>query len=134
MTKRSPYDLTRLNEDTANLPVFELLEFYYRSGYKVLITSGRSDSFKLETIDWLVDKFKNHTTLKDKEIFDIISQLFMRKTGDSRKDWIIKREIFMEHFDQQYNVQMIFDDRERVLWMWQDLGLFVFNVNQKENF
>ena len=56
----------------------------------------------------------------------------MRKTDDSRKDSIIKKEIFLEHIDKEYNVMSVFDDRPQVIRMWRDLGLFVFDVNQSE--
>lgn len=54
--------------------------------------------------------------------------LFMRRTGDTRKDNIIKREIFNEHIRGKYNVLFVLDDRSRVVREWRAMGLTVFQV------
>jgi len=50
--------------------------------------------------------------------------LIMRKHTDTRKDSIIKKEIFDEHIKGKYFVRFVLDDRNQVVDMWrQDLGL-----------
>jgi hypothetical protein len=56
-------------------------------------------------------------------------ELLMRKTGDNRKDSIIKKEIFMEHVQNKYFIEFILDDRNQVVDMWRnDLQLPCFQV------
>jgi len=77
----------------------------------VLIVSGREDNCKDITVEWLQS---------NNILFD---EIFMRKTGDSRKDSIIKEEIFWEHIEPNYNVMCVFDDRNSVVKMWRNLGI-----------
>jgi len=53
--------------------------------------------------------------------------LFMRQMHDSRKDTIVKREIY-DVFLRNKNIIAVFDDRPSVVDMWNDLGLTVFAV------
>ena len=49
--------------------------------------------------------------------------LFMRQTGDFRKDAIIKQEIYEREIKDKYNVLFVLDDRLQVCRMWYSLGL-----------
>lgn len=82
----------------------------------ILIVSGREDNCKDITIEWL--KANNIP----------FEQIFMRKTGDQRKDSIVKEEIFWEHIYPKYNVLGVFDDRNQVVKMWRNLGIKTFQV------
>jgi len=85
----------------------------------IAFVSGRSEKYKDETIDWLnFNGFGNYT-----------SNLYMRKAGDCRNDAIIKNEIANE-IEKQYNIFCVFDDRKRVVDMWTERGIFVFDVGQ----
>lgn len=108
--KRSPYDYTKVQLDDCDVSVKTIVN---RLGafYKVLIVSGREDNCKNETRNWLAH---NGITC---------NQLIMRKTGDQRKDSIIKEEIFWEYIEPKYNVIAVIDDRDQVVEMWRNLGL-----------
>lgn len=70
-------------------------------------------------------------TMTEKWLLDnnvMYHKLHMRKTGDGRKDSIIKEEIFWEHIEPKYNVIGVFEDRSRVVDMWRSLGLKTFQV------
>jgi hypothetical protein len=54
--------------------------------------------------------------------------VFMRATGDQRKDSIIKQELFDRHILGKYNIKFVLDDRNQVVNMWRSLGLTVFQV------
>jgi len=54
----------------------------------------------------------------------------MRKHGDYRPDDIVKKEMYDAFIKDQYNVLGVFDDRLKVVRMWEGLGLWVFNCNQ----
>lgn len=55
-------------------------------------------------------------------------QLYMRGEGATRKDSIIKEELFMEHVYRKYNVLFVLDDRNQVVDKWREMGLTCFQV------
>jgi predicted kinase len=117
---RSPYDFTRVLEDEVHEHVARLVRMLHAQGKQILITSGRSDASQADTEVWL-------------QANDIpYDYVFMRKDGDSRKDSIIKREIFDEHIRQQFNVEGVLDDRLQVSITWHQLGLPLFRVGDPQ--
>ncbi len=63
--------------------------------------------------------------------------LLMRAPGDSRRDSIVKRELYEKHIKGKYNVVAVFDDRPSVIReCWQALGFTdrIFNVGSGEEF
>ena len=60
----------------------------------------------------------------------------MRATGDFRKDYIIKMELFDLYIRNNYNVLSVIDDRKQVIeCCWNVLGINVINVgNNHERF
>lgn len=113
---RNPYDASTCDQDLINLPVHNALVQYFFMGYKILFTSGREECFRSQTIRFL-DKCGFQTY-----------ELFMRPMFDKRKDHVVKLEIFQREIHGHYNVELVFDDRQRVVDMWRDLGLAVFQV------
>ena len=84
---------------------------------RIILLSGRPDDCREPTKQFLK---------KNKIPYD---ELFMRKSGDQRKDAIIKRELYEENIRDKYNVRFILDDRDQVVDMWRQLGLPCFQVN-----
>jgi hypothetical protein len=71
--------------------------------------------------------------LQENNLWDYRAKLYMRKADDFRGDDIVKREILDEIIaDYGKKPDMVFDDRPRVVRMWRDAGIFVFNVYQGE--
>lgn len=113
---RNPYDGSECEYDLPNYPVIDLVRKYQKDGYKLIIFSGRHDTWLEQTDNWM----KKH---------DIRPDLFvMRKAGDDRKDAVVKEEMFREHVLGKYYVEAVFEDRNRVVDMWRDLGLPTFQV------
>jgi hypothetical protein len=84
-------------------------------GYKVVFVSGREDIGKCraETIRCIADKLVG---ISDYE-------LHMRKAGDHRKDYIVKKELYESPIYGKYDVFAIVDDREQVVDLcWSALG------------
>ena len=55
----------------------------------------------------------------------------MRKTGDYRKDTVVKGEMYDQMLADGYEPSMVFDDRPSVIRMWRELGgLTVIDVGQ----
>ena len=117
-TGRSPYDLTRVKEDLPNLPLFKMLRSMQSEGVKIIFVSGRegTEQCMYDTIDWLNIHIQDYS-------------LFMRKEGDSRKDSIVKKEIFLERIDRFYNVLFVIDDRDQTVDTWRSLDLQCWQVN-----
>jgi predicted kinase len=117
MNGRSPFDASRCDEDLPNIPVVNMVKNYHQLGYKIILASGREDTFKPQTMTWL-------------ERYGITyDMLIMRTSGDFRKDAIIKKEIFVNHVEGKYFVELVLDDRNQVVDLWRnDLLLPCFQV------
>jgi len=119
MNDRSPYDWNKVNDDTVIKQVNSVLLALSVQGYHIIIFSGRDGSCEGATKKWLSDNGIPYN------YFDI------RPEGDTRKDSIIKQEMF-DKIKDKYNVIGVFDDRDQVVRMWRDLGLQCFQCNYGE--
>lgn len=116
-TGRNMYDDMKCYSDDVNKNVLEYLKGKQYICFIIFI-SGREDKSREETLRWLNDKCGFVNPL-----------LYMRKTGDNRNDAIIKREIFEANIRPKFFVKLVLDDRDRVVAMWRELGLEVWQVN-----
>lgn len=117
MNGRNPFDASKCDEDGINNPVANVLRNYKKLGYEILLVSGREDRYKEPTLRFL----QKHEIEYD--------DLIMRKTKDSRKDSIIKTEIYNEFIKDKYFVEFVLDDRNQVVDTWRnDLKLPCFQV------
>ena len=115
---RNPFDASRCEEDLLNKPVFDIVKNYHDIGTKIILLSGRTDTYKVQTESWLT---------KYEVPYD---QLIMRRAKDMRKDALIKREIFDSHIKGKYFIRFVLDDRNQVVDMWRnELGLACMQVN-----
>lgn len=117
MGDRNPYDETRVSDDTPNEPVCRLVRELYELGEHIVFCSGRSTACRQDTEVW-IDK---HLNIPDPVIF-------MRAQGDTRRDAIVKLELFDEHIRDQYDVRFVLDDRNQVVEAWRSIGLTVLQV------
>ncbi|GAB3152599.1 hypothetical protein GCM10027290_43610 [Micromonospora sonneratiae] len=117
MSGRSPYDMSRVGEDRPNHAVIAAVRAMHAAGYEVVFCSGRDDSCRTVTEGWLAE----HVGVP-------YLALHMRALGDTRKDSVVKKEIFEREIRDHYRVVGVFDDRMQVVRMWRDLGLTVFQV------
>lgn len=116
MGDRSPYAWDKVSLDTIDTAVRNVVNSA-RHFNTVIVLSGRDGSCYADTEKWL-----NDNGVK----FDA---LFMRETGDSRPDWIIKHELFQQHIAGQYRVDFVLDDRDQVVNLWRNkLGLPTWQV------
>ncbi|MBW4487950.1 MAG: hypothetical protein KME12_09180 [Trichocoleus desertorum ATA4-8-CV12] len=74
---------------------------YKEREFIILLVSGQPADYNLETEAWLAD----HEVEYD--------ALWMRSTEDSRPDFIVKKEIYKECIQGQYNVFFVLDDCAR---------------------
>ena len=113
---RSPYDETKVDQDLPNTYLMSLLKVLLTDGTKLFVFSGRKDSCRKETEEWL-----------DKHL-GLPYELHMRQHSDNRKDALVKEELFKKHVEGKYFVSAVFDDRLQVCELWHSLGLPLFRV------
>ncbi len=117
---RSPYDLTKVSEDGF---IYHL--WYLIKDQNIIFLSGREgkEQVRKDTIEWL----KKYTGIIHDDFY--MDRLIMRTEGDQRNDAIIKAEIYDKIIEPHFNIIAVFDDRDRVVKMWRDKGLFTCQVN-----
>ena len=116
---RGPYEYSRVLEDEPNEAIIRLAQKLSEKADLVFV-SGRDDSCEADTRRWIA----RHMGFA----YEDAIELHMRKTGDKRKDSIVKREIFDAHIAPRYRIDYVLDDRNQVVEMWRSLGLTVLQV------
>lgn len=116
---RGPYDTSLYHLDRPNVSVIETVQMAADAGYVVLFTSGRSAEFCEVTVEWLC---KHVITAP------MAWTLFMRPAGDTRRDDIVKLELFDQHIRDSFDVRWALDDRDRVVAAWRAIGLTCMQV------
>lgn len=84
---------------------------------KLIFVSGRKHECYEDTARFIRDKAKLP-----------IWGLHMRPTLDTRKDAIVKIELYEEHIKGKYNIIAVFDDRPSVCEAWHKEGLPIFRL------
>ncbi len=117
---RSPYDASTAEDDLLNHPVANILEVYNeqdRFDIHVILITGREEKFRPQTENWL----RKHKIQYE--------ALYMRPTGDSRKDTVVKKEVYKKNIKDIYDVLFVLEDRDQVVAMWRiELGLTCLQV------
>ena len=129
---RGPYEWDKVSRDLPRTAVIQTLIGLITTFQLVpVFVSGRDEVCRHETFIWLKKQFNQF------QDFDYAPLLFMRPTGDMRRDSIVKREIYETEIKDAWNIKMIFDDRPQVIReCWQVLGFGgrVFNVGTGKEF
>jgi predicted kinase/3-deoxy-D-manno-octulosonate 8-phosphate phosphatase KdsC-like HAD superfamily phosphatase len=113
---RSPYDASRAMNDEVDDAVSVVTAMMYEHGYKVIVLTGRDGKDRQVTEEWLEANGIPY------------DELYTRAEGDTRKDSIIKEELYRAHVEARFNVKFVMDDRNQVVDMWRKLGLKCFQV------
>jgi predicted kinase len=105
--------------DPPIVPIIDLAKTLEYAGYVIYVVSGRPIQLKgievgKETVEWLA----NHNVP--------YKHLFMRNSGDSREDVIIKQEI-LDKLPKD-RIVYVLDDRSSVISMWRRNGLTALQV------
>lgn len=115
LSGRSPFDWKRVGEDDCNHPARWLQQCLALS-YEIVVLSGRDEVCRPETEFWLEQQGIEYDVL------------FMRPAGDSRKDSVVKLELFRQLIASRWHVLGVVDDRQQVVDMWRRIGLFCAQV------
>ena len=87
----------------------------YKNTHNVCFVSGRPDTYRKETEEWLSKYYPDYNVL------------LMRRRHDMRPDDDIKEEILNKYFDKS-KIDLVIDDRPRVIRMWRKYSLNVLDV------
>lgn len=115
---RSPYDYSKVMEDTPYEDVITLLEAINTSWFNIGFVTGREESCRNETTQWL----QNNIPFR-------YEFLKMRASKDKRWDDVIKHEIASQ-IAKDYYIFAVFDDRNRVVEMWRKAGIRCYQVQE----
>lgn len=115
MNGRGPFEWHKVGEDLPVEAVVRVVRTLWLDD-EIIVMSGRDSVCRTQTVTWLLENDISYC------------ELFMRPAGDSRKDWIVKLELFREQVAPHYNVIGVFDDRQQVVDMWRAIGLPCFQV------
>ena len=127
---RSPFDYEKVYEDRVDHRLAHLLKnLINETEYEVFFMTGREDigDCRKITTAWINDNIypkQGHNGFLPSDNW----RLFMRAEGDHRSDEITKKEIYENYIAPWYDVVCVFEDRNRVVKMWRDLGLLVAQV------
>lgn len=109
--------------DQPNHEIVKLFQMHKAAGDTVLCASGREDRFREFTQQWLmiygVEPYRYAESNKG---------LYMRKAGDNRADYIIKKEILDQIRADGFEPWLVYDDRDQVVQMWRDNGIRCLQV------
>lgn len=118
MNGRNCYDASNCDNDLLNTPVAKVVRRFSHTT-QIVFMSGRSADYREPTIRFL-----------EKHLPGMEYKLFMRASGDQRKDSTIKKELYDTHIKDKYFVDFVLDDRDQVVKLWrQNLNLPCFQVD-----
>ena len=116
---------SRLKYDSPIVPVGQICRDLIEHGsYRIFFLTGRSDLYRRGTLNWLQSHV--HPSITE-------DQLYMRPKNDYRDDTVVKLEEYRKIeaiLDQNETILGVFEDRKRVVEMWRENGIFVFDVSQ----
>lgn len=113
---RSPYDYSRVIEDRPNNPIIRVVSALQKDGLRVVVITGREDSCRVDSEDWL------------QRVFGFSPPLIMRSSGDYRPDYVVKQELLQSQVLVSYSVAVVLDDRQQCVDLWRKLGFVTLQV------
>lgn len=118
---RSPFDFGKVLMDNPRHNIIDLVNSYALK-YNVAFFSGRERSCYEDTATWI----SKQTGINN------LTGLRMRAIGDNRPDWIVKGEMMIDAISNNDNFYpwMVFDDRQQVVNIWDNMGIEVIQVQQ----
>lgn len=99
-----------------------ILNLMANNGDKIIILTARNSEMRENTIEWLE---KHNIPYHD---------LYMRASKDYREDAIVKKELLLKIKEKYGEIFCAFDDRSRVLRMFESEGIFTFDVSQGKDY
>ena len=118
MNGRKPYEWDKVGEDLPRQAPICLVQGMIEQGVTPIFLSGRDGICKDLTYKWILDNIMEWY-LPENGGF----HLFMRTAGDSRKDSVVKKELFDSYVRKNFNVVGAIDDRKSILELWTQMKI-----------
>jgi len=115
---RKPYDWDKVGQDKPRKHVISMVQGLIESGLQPIFLSGRDGCCVTETYDWIMENIMMWYCQEGGGF-----PLFMRSPSDSRKDTIVKEELFWEYVANNYNIVACLDDRPCMVNLWNELKI-----------
>lgn len=119
---REPFEWDLLKTDKMD-PRLRLLLNNFMGLYKVIFVTGRPESARLATTEWLQDP---ENKLHDNWV------LYMRKNNDFSHGDDYKEKVYREKIEGKYNVLCVFEDSNKCVTRWRELGLLTCQVENSD--
>ena len=116
------FDPINISLDKPNWPIINTLKAFQEAGYRIAIFSGRSARTEDATHNWLMSHMCHYDVLKMRP--ENHPYKFM-PDEKLKSDWF--GNIFANHTDEP-EVICVFDDRQKVVDMWREIGLTCMQV------
>lgn len=131
---RSFYDYKASATDEPDFFVAAIVRAMYNSGFKILFVSGRKKEGEQATRKFIKEvfgdtDFEYELFMRDPEI-DSIDDPKIKGGRRDLGDDLVKLRLFNEYIRDKYYVIGVFDDRKRVIAVWEALGLRVANMGK----
>jgi hypothetical protein len=93
-----------------------LQQFAHDHGPRIIVLSGQDEDQRDRLIRWLPDKRVRQ------------DELHMRRRGDTRRDGVVKLDLFNDHVRHRFKVIAAFEDSDGLVRIWRRLGLLTCAV------
>ena len=113
------FDPINISMDKPNVPVIKVAQMFKQNGFRIIILSGRLKTTKDATRKWLNDNDVPFDILKMRPDNN---QFKFMPDDDLKQNWLDSL------FSNKDDIFAVFDDRQKVVDMWRNNGLNVFQV------
>lgn len=120
---REPFEWDLISTDKIDPRLRAILNNYMNQGVPILFVTGRNDAARNETLKWLM---KDENGLSDKW------ELYTRKNNDFSHGDDYKRNVYNTYIKDKYNVICVFEDSNKCVKMWRELGLLTCQVENND--
>ena len=119
--KNWPAFFDGMKDDTPIKPMVDLLNMLWADGNHIIFCTGRPEKYRAVTLEWLSEVI--HCIYIDVD-------LYMRKEGDHRPDYVTKAELADEILARWGSIDLWFDDRTEVVKALRKKGIKVLQVEE----
>lgn len=114
---RLPYDWDKIPTDKCDPRMQKMIEQFNLQAIKIIFLTGRPETARPLTEEWL-----------KKNVPSINYTLLMRSSSDFRSGEIVKSEIWEKEINPKYNTLCVFEDSNKCVDMWRELGILTCQV------
>jgi len=93
--------------------------------HKIIFVTSRNERTRSKTINWINNNYifpENNTYL-----------LYCREMTDLRSAYLVKKDLYLDHIKDKFDIIFALDDLKRVCKVWQDLDIDSYQVRLAYN-